>query len=317
MHPQPPSRAGAGRHGGCPGGDRRPGPGWTEPVMRGYWQRPEETGQGAPRRLAAHGGQGARRRGGLTSTPPVAARTRSVSAGAKVLTPAEIERVLRAHPEVVDAAVIGIPDDQVGEAVVADRHAPRRDHACSRRDRGVLQGQDCRLQAAKTRAFLSDTLPLDRRREGQEGRAARRLRRREMSFMAGRTLFADGRVLDVGGIDLCGAMTTARPASRCCFSAGRRSGRRPLRLRAAAPRGVPGLVTWEPRGFGPSGCEGPILGRRLGRRPRKASRHPRARARPHLGERFLVLHRLRSSRTHGPSVSGRSSPTQTSGPGTP
>jgi acyl-CoA synthetase (AMP-forming)/AMP-acid ligase II len=41
-----------------------------------------------------------------------------VSGGAKIY-PAEVERVLREHDAVADAAVIGVADEQLGEAVVA------------------------------------------------------------------------------------------------------------------------------------------------------------------------------------------------------
>jgi len=41
-----------------------------------------------------------------------------ISAGVNIY-PAEVEAVLHAHPAVMDAAVIGVPDDQWGESVKA------------------------------------------------------------------------------------------------------------------------------------------------------------------------------------------------------
>jgi acyl-CoA synthetase (AMP-forming)/AMP-acid ligase II len=41
-----------------------------------------------------------------------------ISGGANVY-PAEVEQTLYRHPKVVDAAVIGVPDDEMGESVKA------------------------------------------------------------------------------------------------------------------------------------------------------------------------------------------------------
>jgi fatty-acyl-CoA synthase len=125
-------------------------------VMRGYWQRPEETGQ-VLRNGWLHTGDKALVDG--EGYLYIAGRSKDVivSAGAKIY-PSEIERVLREHPEVADAAVIGIPDDRVGEAVVA---------VVTLRA-GVTLAPDeivafCKGRIADykrpTQAFLSDALP--------------------------------------------------------------------------------------------------------------------------------------------------------------
>jgi fatty-acyl-CoA synthase len=86
-------------------------------VMLGYWERPEETAL-ALRESRLHTGDQAffDDEGYLY----IAGRSKDmiVSAGAKIY-PAEVERVLREHPDVADVAVIGVPDDRVGEAVAA------------------------------------------------------------------------------------------------------------------------------------------------------------------------------------------------------
>jgi acyl-CoA synthetase (AMP-forming)/AMP-acid ligase II len=86
-------------------------------VMCGYWQRPE---------LNAH-----RHRNGWHHTNDlgryetdgtftfVGPKTRMLKSGAENIYPAEVEGCLRAHPDVADAAVIGVPDDVWVQSVKA------------------------------------------------------------------------------------------------------------------------------------------------------------------------------------------------------
>jgi long-chain acyl-CoA synthetase len=55
-----------------------------------------------------------------------------IAAGENIY-PAEVEHVIRAHPAVADAAVIGVPDDLWGEAVKAVV-VPREEHPIAAAD---------------------------------------------------------------------------------------------------------------------------------------------------------------------------------------
>ena len=213
-----------------------------------------------------------------------------MSAGAKIY-PAEVERVLREHPAIAEAAVIGIPDERLGEAVAAVV-MPRRRRGCSPATTSSPSATG-RIADYKrpTQAFLSDTLPRTGEREGAEGEAARDVRgaRREAARR-----FEEGRLVDIGGIELwCHEDERGRRAAAPPRRAVRRA--LPLRLRAAVSRGLP------PRHLGaarvrPVGPGRAVLGRRLGERPRAAARRAGDRARPRVGERLLVVHRLRLRR---------------------
>jgi fatty-acyl-CoA synthase len=86
-------------------------------VMRGYWRRPDETAEALRDGWLHTGDLGTIDEEGYLF---MAGRSKDmiVSGGAKVY-PAEVERLLREHPSVADAAVIGIPDPDLGEAVAA------------------------------------------------------------------------------------------------------------------------------------------------------------------------------------------------------
>src|SRR5690606_35788584 len=78
--------------------------------------------------------------------------------GGENLSPGEIEAVLRAHPDVADCAVVGVPDAQWGEAVAA-AIVPR---AGAAPDPEALRGfVRERLRSSRTpeRIALCDALP--------------------------------------------------------------------------------------------------------------------------------------------------------------
>ena len=70
-----------------------------------------------------------------------------ISGGVNIY-PAEIEAVLHAHPDVMDAAVFGIPSEEWGEAVHAVVQPRPGPHHRPRRPRRVLRRAPRRLQAA-------------------------------------------------------------------------------------------------------------------------------------------------------------------------
>ena len=86
--------------------------------MKGYWHRPEETAQVLrPDGWLLSGDMGTmdeRGRFRLTDRK----KDMIVVSGFKVF-PNEIEDVLALHPGVLEAAVIGVPDERAGEAVKA------------------------------------------------------------------------------------------------------------------------------------------------------------------------------------------------------
>ena len=62
--------------------------------------------------------------------------------------PAELEALLVAHPDVADVAVIGVPDDEGGEAAEGVRR-PRRRLGRRRRADGVRRGQGLTTEACR------------------------------------------------------------------------------------------------------------------------------------------------------------------------
>ncbi|MEX1021449.1 MAG: long-chain fatty acid--CoA ligase [Litorilinea sp.] len=87
-------------------------------VMKGYWQRPEETAQ----TLDAEGGLRTGDIGRMDEAGYFYIVDRKkdliVASGYKIV-PREVEEVLFMHPDVIDAAVVGVPDARRGEAVKA------------------------------------------------------------------------------------------------------------------------------------------------------------------------------------------------------
>ena len=133
-------------------------------VFRGYWERPEETVKVLRDGWLLTGDLACKDKDGVIF---IKGRKREmIKTGGVNVYPAEIEPVLESHDAVVEAAVVGIPDKEWGEKVVAFVIAKSR----LRRDRAdrLLPRQARRLQAAETdrvRRRISD--------EGRQGAEAR------------------------------------------------------------------------------------------------------------------------------------------------
>ncbi|WP_433801515.1 acyl-CoA synthetase [Actinomycetospora sp. CA-084318] len=115
-------------------------------VVAGYWQRPEET-------AAAFTDEGWFRSGDVAEADDdgfhrIVDRVKDLYiSGGENVSPAEVEGVLAGHPEVVDAAVVGVPDDRWGE--VGHAWVVLRDGATTTAS-DVLAWLDGRLARFKT-----------------------------------------------------------------------------------------------------------------------------------------------------------------------
>jgi long-chain acyl-CoA synthetase len=86
-------------------------------IMEGYWNAPEETAAVLDDQGYHTGDLGRRDEEGFLY---VAGRKREmIKSGAHRISPKEIEEALVEHPAVHEAAVVGMPDDILGEAIVA------------------------------------------------------------------------------------------------------------------------------------------------------------------------------------------------------
>jgi acyl-CoA synthetase (AMP-forming)/AMP-acid ligase II len=86
-------------------------------VMNGYWNREEETARRS--RSGWHHTNDLGRREADGSITFVGPKTRIIKSAAENIYPAEVEGALRAHPDVADCAVIGVPDRQWTQTVTA------------------------------------------------------------------------------------------------------------------------------------------------------------------------------------------------------
>ena len=89
-----------------------------------------------------------------------------VITGGVNVSPTEVEAVLARHPDVHDVCVVGVPDDEWGELVVAfvvPRPSARPDSApsCARSDASGSAGPSCRARRApSTRSPTASGKPL-------------------------------------------------------------------------------------------------------------------------------------------------------------
>jgi long-chain acyl-CoA synthetase len=86
-------------------------------VMQGYWQRPDETARVLRDGWLATGDIAKKDDEGYIQI--VDRKKDMILVSGFNVYPNEVEAVLLAHPGVTDAAVVGVPDDEVGEIVVA------------------------------------------------------------------------------------------------------------------------------------------------------------------------------------------------------
>ncbi|MFC9659806.1 class I adenylate-forming enzyme family protein [Nocardia sp. NPDC127606] len=128
-----------------------------ETVMKGYWERPRDTAE-------VLDDDGWLRTGDLGATDAdgdlrIVGRVKDlIIRGGYNVYPSEVEEILFAHPDIVEVAVIGIPDDYYGEEVAA---------VVVRRPGSVLEAADVsawareRLSAYKIPRVIQfvDTLP--------------------------------------------------------------------------------------------------------------------------------------------------------------
>jgi len=89
----------------------------SEFTMRGYWRNPEETARTIRDGWVLTGDLAAFDAEGFLSI--VGRRKDVIRSGGESIFPAEIERVLLAHPAIREAGVVGVPDAHWGEAVAA------------------------------------------------------------------------------------------------------------------------------------------------------------------------------------------------------
>jgi fatty-acyl-CoA synthase len=89
----------------------------SEFTMHAYWRNPEETARTKRDGWVHTGDLGVFDADGFLSI--VGRKKEVLRSGGESIFPAEIERVLAAHPAIAEAAVVGVPDAHWGEAVVA------------------------------------------------------------------------------------------------------------------------------------------------------------------------------------------------------
>jgi long-chain acyl-CoA synthetase len=142
-------------------------------VMAGYWQRPDETAKAMTQ-------DGYFRTGDVAVIQPdgqvkIVDRMKDMIlvSGFNVY-PNEVEDVLVKHPGVMEAAVIGLPDENSGEAVVA--YVVRKDPALTPDDLRLFCRENLTAYKVPRRVEFRDSLP-----KSNVGKVLRRLLKGEVS----------------------------------------------------------------------------------------------------------------------------------------
>jgi long-chain acyl-CoA synthetase len=142
-------------------------------VMAGYWQRPDETAKAMTQ-------DGYFRTGDVAVIQPdgqvkIVDRMKDMIlvSGFNVY-PNEVEEVLVKHPGVMEAAVIGLPDEGSGEAVVA--YVVRKDPALTPDDLRLFCRENLTAYKVPRRVEFRDSLP-----KSNVGKVLRRLLKDEVS----------------------------------------------------------------------------------------------------------------------------------------
>ena len=140
-------------------------------VMAGYWNDAERTAEAVDEHGWMHTGDLATMdEDGYLN---IVGRSKDmVIRGGENIYPREVEEFLHTHPDVLEAAVIGVPDERYGEELMAWIRAARGRRADRGRRALLLRGPDRPLQAAALRA-VRRRVPDDRHRQGAEVQDAR------------------------------------------------------------------------------------------------------------------------------------------------
>ena len=138
--------------------------------MQGYWQRPDETARVLRDGWLATGDVAKMDEDGYIHI--VDRKKDMILVSGFNVYPNEVEAVIAAHPGVADTAVVGVPDDETGEIVVAfvtpkDRIAHRRG------DPRALQAVADRLQGAEDRGVQEGLAEVERRQSAAQRSSGR------------------------------------------------------------------------------------------------------------------------------------------------
>ncbi len=236
-------------------------------VMLGYWNMPDRTAEAIDAARWMHTGDLAvMDNDGYLS---IVGRIKDmVIRGGENVYPREIEEFLYTHPDIVDAQVVGVPDERYGEELMVwVRHARRGAAAGCRRRPRVLHRPARALQDPAVRQDRRG-VPDDRDRQDSQGRDARGVDRRARSPLtssARRRAALARRACRLGAGRLLGARR-AVGCARAGPSVAPAPGRR---LRPRRPVGCARA------GLSPRSCTG--FGRRAGLRAPKFRTVPAAR----------------------------------------